>query len=126
MADQVTLQGLQQMAKNNSGIGTVNPIDAMGWSDLASIAASTTSIAAATNKQVNALDLTPTLSSEEVTYTATLTSGQLNTVTIICITLHYDGASTNTGVAAGVDGLSFLKKSTFAVTSTMKINHTNV
>ncbi len=126
MADQVTLQGLQQMAKNNSGIGTVNPIDAMGWSDFGTISSSTTTIASATNKQVNALDSTPSLSSEEVTYTSTLTTGQLNGVTIDALTLHYDGAGTNTGVAAGVDGLSLLKAATYALTSTMKINHTNV
>lgn len=126
MADQVTLQGLQQMGKNNSGIGTVDPIDAMGWSDFGTILAATTDITAATNEQINVLDSTPTISSEEVTYISTLTTGQLNGVTVSTVTLHYDGAGLGTGVAAGVDGLSIVKAATYALTSTMKINHTNV
>lgn len=113
------------MAKNNSGIGTVNPIDAMAWSDIGTVSDTTTTIAAATNKQINALDSTPTLSAEEVTYISSLTTAQLNTVVIDAITLHYDGAGTATGVAAGVDGLSITKKSSYKLTTTMKIDHTN-
>lgn len=123
MADQMTTLGLERMAKNNAGIGAADPIDAMGWSDFGAISAGTTSIAAASNKQVNALESTPTLDGLEVTYVGLLDFDELNGATITTLTLHHDGAGANTGVGAGIDGLSITKSAKYALRSQITIAH---
>lgn len=88
-------------------VGHVNdPIDAIGLSNLASIAAATTTIAAASFKQVNAINATVGATSQLTTIAADFTSAQITGNEVILITLHKDGAGTSTGVIAGQDSQS--------------------
>lgn len=105
MANLFTLSGRNDML--DQMVGHVNdPIDAIGVSDLASIAAGTTTIAASTWSQVNAINATTAASGQETTIIADFTSAQLTGNEIVTITLHNDGAGVETGVIAGQDSQS--------------------
>lgn len=121
MASIVTNLGLQDSLENTFGIAN-DPIDAMGVSDLGGLAAGTTSIAAASNKDVNAFDSTPTRNAQTVSCVATWGTSEAN-FTITDITLHNDGAGANTGVYGGVDSQSITKTSDFTLTITMQITY---
>lgn len=105
MANLFTLSGRNDMLDNMVGHVT-DPIDAIGVSDLASIAAGTTTIAASTWSQVNAINATTAASGQETTIIADFTSAQLTGNEIVTITLHNDGAGVETGVIAGQDSQS--------------------
>lgn len=107
MASITTNQGLQFANQNNAGIGAANPVDAIGLSDIGALSAGTTSITAATNKHVNALDATPTIAAQTVTYQATFTPAEIDGVTWTTITLHHNGADNFDEVYGGVDNQSF-------------------
>ena len=121
MASLITNQGLADSLNNSFGIGTADPVDAMGVSNFGSLAAGTTTIAAATSKKINAI-ATPTISSQTVTCVGVFTTGQGN-FAITTITLHNDGADTSTGVYGGVDGQSITKTSDFSLTITLQITY---
>ena len=105
MADLFTNSGRNQML--DQMVGHVNdPIDAIGVSNLASIAAGTTSIASASFSQVNGINATTSASGQETTISADFTAAQISGNQIITITLHKDGAGQATGVIAGQDGQS--------------------
>jgi hypothetical protein len=105
MANLFTLSGRNEML--DQMVGHVNdPIDAIGLSNLASIAAATTTIAAASFKQVNAINATVGATSQLTTIAADFTSAQITGNEVILITLHKDGAGTSTGVIAGQDSQS--------------------
>ena len=122
MASRITNQGLEDSLDVTFGIIAADPVDAMGVSDFGSLAAATVSIAAATNKQINALDTTPTRAGQTVTCKATFTTAQAN-FNITTITLHNDGAGVATGVFGGIDGQSITKNSGFSLTITVKVTY---
>lgn len=125
MASNITNQGLQDSLDVTFGVTAADPVDAMGVSDFGNILAGTSSIAAASNKQVNALDSTPTRTDQTVTTIATFATGEGN-FAISTITLHNDGAAANTGVYGGVDSQSITKTSDFTLTITMKVTYAAV
>ena len=91
MAARVTTQGIHLALAALFGIESAVPVDAMGVSDLATIAAGTTSIAAATNKSVKALDGPPVRAGNTVTCVATWGKPEAN-FTITAVSLHNGGA----------------------------------
>lgn len=121
MASRVTDQGLQDSLDNSFGIAASDPVDAMGISDFGAIAAGTTSIAAAANKDVNLLS-SATRTGQTVTVVGVWGTGEGN-FTITTITLHNDGGGAFTGVYGGVDNQSLTKTSDFILTITMKITY---
>lgn len=96
--------GIQDMIDNHLGITASDVVDAMGVSNFGTILAGTTTIAAATFKDVNALDATPTRSGLTGTIVASWTAAEINGNNITTITAHNDGAGVFTGVQYGVDG----------------------
>lgn len=125
MASLITNTGLQTSLDLTFGIGCETAIDAMGISDFGCIAAGTTTIAAATNKDVNSFDATPTRCAQTVSAVATFSTSEGN-FTITTITLHNDGAGAFTGVYGGIDNQSITKTTDFTLTITMNITYTSV
>ena len=98
-------QGIQDMEDNHFGIVAVDVVDAMSVSNFGTLLAGTTSVAAATFEDINALDATPTRSGLTVTSIASWVASELNGNNITTIALHNDGAGAATGVQCGVWGL---------------------
>lgn len=122
MASIITDQGLEDSLDMTFGITAQDAVDAMGVSDFGGINATTTSIAAASNKEVNVFDSTPTRSGQEVTCVATFGTSEAN-FNITDITLHNDGVGANTGVFGGIDNQSLTKTSDFSLTITLKVTY---
>lgn len=100
-----TNQGLQDMNSNHFGIAAVDVVDAMSVSNFGTILSTTTSVAAATFEDINALDATPTQVGQTVTSIASWLNAEITGQNITTIALHNDGAGVATGVQCGVWGL---------------------
>jgi hypothetical protein len=116
-------QGLQVSIDNDYGNAAVNIIDAMAVSDFGTLLAGTTSIAAATNKDANALT-SSTRSGQVNTAIGDWTTGEAN-FAITTITLHRGGAGVFTDVYGGIDGQSLTKNSDFALKITLTDTRTS-
>lgn len=125
MASKIVDQGLQKSLDATFGIGVADPVDAMGVSDFGTLLAGTTSIAAAVNKDVNALDSPPTRAGNVVTCVGLWGTAEAN-FTITTVTLHHDGAGVNTGVYGGIDGQSIAKTSGFSLRITTTITYASL
>lgn len=125
MTNIIVDQGLVKSARIAFGLDAADPIDAMGFSDLANIAAGTTTIAAATNKQVNAFDVTPTIAGKVITCKGTLGANQLNGVALKVITIHRNGAGDSGGVHGGIDNLNLTKPAGVSLTATIDVTYSS-
>lgn len=102
MADLITNQGLNDCLDQWVN-ATNDPVDAIGVSNFGVLAAGTTSIAAATFKDINAINSVSASASQINTITADFTSAEITGNNITTITFHNDGAGVSTGVQGGVD-----------------------
>lgn len=127
-------QGLKMVGDRASGVsGAGAAIAGMSFDDSANAIVNTDTAAntggAITNFQGNALDSTPTggaaASPYVVTHLCTLTTAQLNGVTVKRIILHNSASPTasSTTPMFGIDALSFLKNSGYALVPTFKISY---
>lgn len=131
MAARVVNQGLKMIGDRASGVsGAAAAIAGMSFDD-SSVAFAATDTAcnsggAVTNFQGNALDSTPTGTAATtpyvVTHLCTLTTAQLNGVTVKRFALHNSATptSSSTTLISGVDGFSLTKASSFSMTPTYK------
>jgi hypothetical protein len=127
-------QGLKMIGDRASGVaGAAAAIAGMSFDDGAVAFANTHTAAnsggAVTNFQGNALDSTPTGGAAAtpyiVSHVCTLTTAQLNGVTVKRIALHNSAAPTtsSTTLMFGLDTLSFLKAAGFALIPTFKLQY---
>lgn len=124
-------QGLKMIGDRASAVsGAAAAIAGMSFDD-SSVAFTNNDTAAnsggaITNFQGNALDSTPTGGAAAtpyvVTHLCTLTTGQLNGVTVKRFAAHNSSTPTasSTTIMSGVDGFSLLKAPTFSMTPTYK------
>ena len=105
MPSRFTDLGITDMEDNHFGIAAVDVADAMSVSNFGTLLAGTTTIAAATFKDTNAFDATPTRSGLTVTSIASWTNAEITGQNITTIAIHNDGAGAYTGVQCGVWGL---------------------
>ncbi len=135
MANVIHTQGLKMIGDRASGVaGAGAAIAGMAADDrtagFANTDTSCSSGGAPSNFQGNALDATPIGPAAATPYVVphlmTLTTGQLNTVTVKRFSLHNTASPLIGGATliAGIDGLSLLKQSGFALTTTFKLSYT--
>lgn len=119
-------RGNQSICERTAGISSTGlgaAWDAMGFSDDAGdVAAGNTSLPG-TNKEVFALDGTPTRSSQTASYVRTLTSAQF-LFTIKWVALLNGGAGSTTTLCAAISGLS-LVHGAFKMKFTIELTHSN-
>ena len=131
MAAKVVNQGLKMIGDRASGVsGAAAAIAGVSFDDstvaFANGDTAANSGGAITNFQGNALDSTPTGGSAAtpyvVTHLCTLTTGQLNGVTVRRFAAHNSATPTasSTTLISGVDGFALTKASTFSMTPTYK------
>lgn len=118
MAKLTVNQGLGESLDNDYGLQALDAIDAMCVSNFGTLLTTTTTVAAATNKDTNVFDALPTRSGQVVTAITTWGTGEAN-FAVTTVTLHRDGAGAFTGVYGGVDGQSITKNPDLSLKLTM-------
>lgn len=130
MASLEVNRGLQQTGIRAAGITGANSSAAVTMvadSKSSALAATDTTIAASTFK-AKAFDATPTRSNQTVTYVATFTATQAN-FAIKRLTIHNLAAasvtSNSSSLLGGIDGQSFTKTTSFALTISLAKTYTS-
>lgn len=125
-ASRIVTQGLKQSAQNDSGETAVLTIQSMSISNFGTLLATTTSLAAATQKASAGFDATfPSTDASAnpiCTYQATFGTAT-GTIVISNICVHRVASGTFTNLHGGVDGLSITKDNTYTLIPKLQITY---
>lgn len=124
-ASRIVTQGLKQSADNDAGNGAALAILSMSISNFGTLLATTTSLAAATQKASAALDshVTDASASPITSYVATFGTAT-GTIVIANICVHRVASGSFTQLHGGVDGLNITKDNTYTLIPTLDITYT--
>jgi len=127
MASRIVTAGLKQSADNDAGNGSQLTVQSMSISNFGTLLATTTTLAAATQKASAALDshASDSSASPVLTYQATFGTST-GTIVISTIAAHMVASGSYTNVYGGVDGLSITKDNTFTMVAQLNITYSSV
>jgi hypothetical protein len=123
MTSRVVTQGLKQSADNDANNSTL-AISSMSITNFGTLLATTTTIAAATQKASSALDSHAVDSSASPIMSLVATFGTATgIISVSNITAHRVASGTYTNVHGGVDGLSITKDNTYTAVPTLQFTY---